>query len=150
MGLQNKRKNIHMKNFKDLEKNVLEETPMPLGIKSNVQGRLGNMRTFGGVIDLYLSKILDLLIDMFGGTDKSNAKTHLVRLFVPNSIQLEQAALMQKLHSSFDLSVVPAIFEQDSKGTGIELSIKMSAKDAAQFSKIKNRAKLADLQIELR
>ena len=87
---------------------------------------------------------------MFGGTDKSNAKTHLVRLFVPNSIQLEQAALMQKLHSSFDLSVVPAIFEQDSKGTGIELSIKMSAKDAAQFSKIKNRAKLADLQIELR
>ena len=123
---------------------------MPLGIKSNVQGRLGNMRTFGGVIDLYLSKILDLLIDMFGGTDKSNAKTHLVRLFVPNSIQLEQAALMQKLHSSFDLSVVPAIFEQDSKGTGIELSIKMSAKDAAQFSKIKNRAKLADLQIELR
>ena len=150
MGLEHKHKNIHMKNFKDLEDEILNETPMPLGIKSNVQGQLSNMRTFGGIIELYLSKIIDLFIDMFGGTNESTAKTHLVRLFVPRTVKLEQSALLEKLQSSFDLSIVPVVFEQDAKGTGVELTIKMSAKDAAQLSKINNRSKLADLQIELR
>jgi len=150
LGLESKHKTHIMNNFKDLEEEVLHETPIPLGIKSNVQGQLGSMRTVGGIVELYLSKIFDLLIAMFGGTDESDAKTHLVRLFVPNSANLDQFNLLDKLKSSLDLSTRPTVHEQETQDTGVEFSMKISAKDAAQFKKIQNRAILADMQIELR
>jgi len=140
-----------MKNFKDLEETVLNETPLPLGIKSNVQGQLGNMRTFGGIIELYVSKILDILAAMFGGADNSGARTHLVKLFVPSSsAEMDEPVFLKSLQSSFDLSALPIVLEKDTKGRGMEISMKMAARDAAQFSKIQNKSRLADMRLELR
>jgi hypothetical protein len=56
-------------NFQRLEEEELGNLPdLPLGIAHNVHNSLDNMRTLGGVVDLYLTKIIDVLIMMSGGT----------------------------------------------------------------------------------
>ena len=58
-----------MNNFQRLEEEELNElTHVPLGIISNnVYNRLDNMRTMGSIVDLYLTKIVDVFVMMAGG-----------------------------------------------------------------------------------
>lgn len=63
-------------NFQRLEDEDLERMPdVPLRIASNVHNSLGNMRTMGSMVDLYLTKIIDVFIMMSGGTVERNNNT---------------------------------------------------------------------------
>ena len=57
-----------MNNFQRLEEEEMDNLPqLPLGIAHNVHNSLGNMRTMGSIVDLYLTKIVDVFIMMAGG-----------------------------------------------------------------------------------
>ena len=58
-----------MNNFQRLEEEEMEQLPpLPLGIIGNrVHNRLDNMRTMGSMVDLYLTKIVDVFVMMAGG-----------------------------------------------------------------------------------
>lgn len=57
-----------MNNFQRLEEEEIEQLPqLPLGIGHNVHNRLDNMRTMGSMVDLYLTKIVDVFVMMTGG-----------------------------------------------------------------------------------
>lgn len=57
-----------MNNFQRLEEEEIEQLPeIPLGIAHNVHNNLDNMRTMGSMVDLYLTKIVDVFVMMTGG-----------------------------------------------------------------------------------
>ncbi len=63
-------------NFQRLEEEELSRLPdLPLGIKHNVHNHLDSLRTIGGVIDLYLSKLVDVFIAMTGGKPERPSNT---------------------------------------------------------------------------
>ena len=57
-----------MNNFQRLEEEEMDNLPqLPLGISHNVNNSLGNMRTMGSIVDLYITKIMDVFVMMAGG-----------------------------------------------------------------------------------
>ncbi len=58
-----------MNNFQRLEEEELNElTELPLGLIGNkVHNSLDNMRTMGSMVELYLTKIVDVFVMMTGG-----------------------------------------------------------------------------------
>jgi len=57
-----------MNNFQRLEEEEKEHLPnIPLGIAHNVHNSLDNMRTMGSMVDLYITKIVDVFVMMTGG-----------------------------------------------------------------------------------
>ena len=63
-------------NFQRLEEEEIDRLPdLPLGIANNVYNNLNNLRTFGSVIDLYLSKIIDVFVMMTGGNATRSSHT---------------------------------------------------------------------------
>ena len=57
-----------MNNFKRLEEDDIDRLPdLPPGIAHNVNNTLGNMRTFGNIVELYLTKLADVVTMMAGG-----------------------------------------------------------------------------------
>jgi len=62
-------------NFQRLEDEELDRLPdLPFSIANNVHNRLNNMRTIGNVIELYLTKVIDVLVMMTGGKSKPASK----------------------------------------------------------------------------
>ena len=58
-----------MNNFQRLEEEEMEQLPpLPLGIGHRVHNRLDNMRTMGSIVDLYLTKIVDVFVMLTGGS----------------------------------------------------------------------------------
>lgn len=141
-----------MNSFKELEEQNLNETPdLPLGIQSNVQNQLVGMRTMGNIVELYLTRILDMLTSMFGGEAESSDKTHLVTLFTAiNPDQLTVEPFIKNLTKVFSLNEAPTLLVAIAVKEGTEISLKTSAKDAARLSSPNNRELLKELQIELR
>ena len=58
-----------MNNFQRLEEEEINRfTELPLGIIGNsVHNKLDNMRTMGSIVELYLTKIVDVFVMMTGG-----------------------------------------------------------------------------------
>ena len=57
-----------MNNFQRLEEEEMDNLPqLPLGIGHQVHNSLDNMRTMGSMVDLYLTKIVDVFVMMAGG-----------------------------------------------------------------------------------
>ncbi len=56
-----------MNNFKRLQEEELERVPDLRNNQRSVRNQLDNMRTVGNVVELYLTKILDLFVVMSGG-----------------------------------------------------------------------------------
>ena len=69
-----------MNNFQRLEEEEINDLPeLPLHtINNNIHNRIDNMRTMGSIVDLYLSKIVDVFVMMTGGKveRRNNTFTH--------------------------------------------------------------------------
>ena len=141
-----------MNSFKDLEEQDVKDPPhLPLGIQSNVHNQLTGMRTMGNIVELYLTRILDMLTAMFGGEAESEEKTHLVTLFTSiNPDQLTVEPFIRNLTNTLSLSQSPALLVAIAVKAGTEISLKMPAKDAARFTSPNNADLLKELQIEVR
>lgn len=140
-----------MNNFKDLEERTLEEHNLSLGVKTNVNNQLLGMRTSVNIIEVYITRILDMLTGLFGGETNKTANTHLLTFYVPTQgVALEEEAFLAKLTDSFKLVNTPKILWILPAGSGVEVSIKLPSQDAAKVTKSSNRKKLDELQFKLR
>ena len=63
-------------NFQRLEEEEISRLPeLPLGIvKDNVHTQLDGFRAIGGMIDLYLSKLIDIFVAMTGGKSERSGR----------------------------------------------------------------------------
>lgn len=140
-----------MNNFKDLDKENLDDHSLPLGIKSNVQNQLGGFRTFGSIIEVYLSRVLEILAGLFGGNMQPESNTHMLTLFTSSKeVAIDGTGLMATLNDAFGLTYTPEILWILPVEEGMEISIKLSAKDAAKIKRKIKSGKVSDLQLELR
>lgn len=57
-----------MNNFQRLEEEEMEQLPdLPLGIAHRVDNQLSGFRTIGSVVELYLTKFVEVFVMMTGG-----------------------------------------------------------------------------------
>ncbi len=141
-----------MNSFKDLEKLTEQETPhLPLGIKSNVQGQIAGMRTMGEIVEVYLSKFFSIVSAVFGGEIDEERNSHLITLLLPvKPEELEQSTFLQNLTTVFSLSKSPTLLVAIAVKDGTEISLKMTAKDAAKLKASTNKGLLSNLNLELK
>ncbi len=140
-----------MNGFKELEEKTLDDHPLPVGIKSNVQNQLMGMRTSVNIIEVYLNRIVDMLTGLFGGETNTTANTHMLTLFVPApGVQIDEVDFLAKLTKAFGLINLPKILWVLPVDNGVEVSFKLPSQDAAKITKSISRRKLAELQFELR
>lgn len=57
-----------MNNFKRLQEEEMSRVPDLSDTQRSVRNRVEGMRTMGAVVELYLTKILDVFVVMTGGT----------------------------------------------------------------------------------
>ena len=140
-----------MNSFKDLEKENLDEHVLPLGIKSNVQNHIGGMRTFGSIINVYLGRILETFTGLFGGDIMAESNTHMLTLFTPTrELTIEPKDFLATLNNTFELEYSPKVLWILPVERGIEISIKLPARDAKKIRRKIRSGKLDKMKLELR